>query len=251
VGDHAGAKTEFKRLEAVAVSMRLKSGAMVGGLHRALMTIATRGPRAFKPGEHDAFYREQLQMLQGIASLRATLGRLALKFDKLELARSVLDELSANDFASVPKDYCYLYTLCNLAAIAIALGERPRAERLFALLEPYCTLNTPNTFGFYEGPVAHFLALLAAFLGREEPAEHYFRQALEITERLELRPLLARTCLEYAHWLTKSRRGSQAAPLQARALEISEQLGMHWLAEQARSLASREPPVFSTKHSPR
>jgi hypothetical protein len=137
----------------------------------------------------------------------------------------------------VPKDLSYLHALCNLAVSAIALDDRGRAERLYALLSPYALLNTPNILGFYEGPVAHFLGLLAVFLDDDAAAEQQFMQAIADNERLGLRPLLARTHLAYASCVMRRRRRDGEAH-QARAIELSEGIGMHWLADQARKLGS-------------
>jgi hypothetical protein len=240
-GDFAAAKSEFVRLEAAAVRVRCGDGAALGGIHRAVLKIVTRGPRAFAPGENPDAIRAGMRPTRAYACYHANLARLALAFDKPGPARQVLDELAVDDFGGVPKNLGYLNTLCNLALVAIRLADRTNAERLYRLLAPYSRHNTPNNLSFYDGPVAHFLALLAAFLERDDRAARHFAQAIEITDRLGLRPLLARSCFECARWSLQMksdvRATARGVALRSRALELSEELGMQWLAEEVRALA--------------
>jgi hypothetical protein len=230
-GNFATAEAAFARLHRAAVRLHLQTGAAILDMQRAVLAIARHGPVAFAangcvPSLHDG---AQPARAYEFPSYRANAARFALAFGHLEPARRVLEALSAQDFAAVPRDLGYLHTLCNLAFAAIALGDAPRVERLYTLLAPYAQHNTPNVAGLYDGPVAHFLALLAAFL---------VVQAIECNERLGLRPLLARSCFEYARWLLKTRRHARASVLRQRTIELSDSLGLAWLAQQARALGN-------------
>jgi hypothetical protein len=90
----------------------------------------------------------------------------------------------------------------------------------------------------YEGSVSHFLAQLAAFVGRNERVAHHFDDALAMNERLGLRPQLAHGYCAYARWML----GRTHAPsrrigrdLQARAIALAEALGMSRLVAAARA----------------
>ena len=94
----------------------------------------------------------------------------------------MLERVSADDFAGVPKDIGYLNTLVNLGLVAIALGDRARAECLYGLLAPYPHHNAPTKLLYYEGSVSHYLALLAEFLGERPRAQSHFDDALAMNE---------------------------------------------------------------------
>jgi tetratricopeptide (TPR) repeat protein len=209
-------------------------------MNRALLGRLTLGPgtaTAAEPGVPSA--RPGRQWLEANPALRVALARLALKHGKAELARQTLADLAANGCSKVPRDLGYLHTLCRLALLAIDLRDRSAAEHLLELLAPYAHFNTPSVLRVYDGPVAYFSARVAAFLGDEHAADRYFAQALEIDERLELWPLLAIACFEYARWSLRTGRAAQADALRTKALDLAGSLGMSWLVQKARELTAR------------
>ncbi|HKP57501.1 MAG TPA: AAA family ATPase [Polyangiales bacterium] len=158
----------------------------------------------------------------------------------LEAARRNFEPLARRDFEDVPKEISYLLTLCNSAAVAALLDDKPRAEKLYELLTPYPHHNTPDLMLFHHGSVSHYLALLAATTGRDNRVEDHFQAALAMNERIEHLPQLARTCYEYADWLRGRPEASaqeRGRALGRRACEITQRLGMAWLYERARVLA--------------
>jgi tetratricopeptide (TPR) repeat protein len=166
----------------------------------------------------------------------ASLARIAIKLGHEDFARRILERLSASDFSQVPKDYSYLYKLVNLALVAIALRDAKRAERLYALLEPYPHHNTPSGLLHYEGSVSHYLALLAEFLGAHERSQRHFDDALATNASLSHKVQLARTYYEFARFLYA--RGSQprARRMKSEAERLAETLGMTALTKQIRAL---------------
>ncbi len=157
----------------------------------------------------------------------------------LEAARRNWQTLARYDFNDVPKEISYLLTLCNSAAVAAKLEDRPRAERLYELLSPYPDHNTPDLLLLHHGSVSHFLGLLAAATGRDNRVEEHFQSAIAMNERIEHLPQLGRTYFEYARWLRgRPDAGSKerGQTLARRACELSHRLGMSWLYERARSL---------------
>src|SRR5262249_25517908 len=153
---------------------------------------------------------------------------LAAELGREREARSMLDTLAARDFEDIPKDLAYLCALTHLSHAAYRLADRPRAERLYALLEPYAALNTPNTLLFSEGSASHPLALLAQTVDRPERAEAHFEAAVELNARMGAWPLRARALFDQAAWLVA--RGDRRARERAREAEsLAAELHMNWL----------------------
>lgn len=157
----------------------------------------------------------------------------------LEAARRQWQTLARREFDNVPKEISYILTLCNSAAVAAMLGDRARAEKLYALLSPYPNHNTTDLLLMHQGSVSHYLGLLAAATGRDNRVDDHFEAAISMNERLEHLPQLARTYYEYARWLrtrpeaAARERGQMFA---RRSCELSQRLGMTWLYERARAL---------------
>ncbi len=172
-------------------------------------------------------------------SYRAGLVRLATDVGQLELARRMFEDVAARDFEDVTKDIAYPTALHSLGIAAARLGDRPRAERLYALLRPYAAFNTPNNMLFYEGSASHALGVMAAALGRQSEAEQHFEDALSMNERIGTRPYLARTYVVYAqYWAGREGKGAQARAreLAAKGRALAEALGMAGLQAQLDAL---------------
>lgn len=172
-------------------------------------------------------------------SYRAALVRLATDVGQIELGRRMFEDVAARDFEDVPKDIAYPNALHSLGISAARLGDRPRAERLYALLRPYAAFNTPNNMLFYEGSASYALGLMAAALGMQAEAEQHFEDALAMNERIGTRPHLARTYAAYAqHWAGREGKAAQARAreLAAKGRELAEALGMAGLIGQLDAL---------------
>jgi hypothetical protein len=89
-------------------------------------------------------------------------------------ARSALRAFATGDADTMPKDAEWLESHWALADIAIALDDRPAAERLYAALRPYAHLWAVDGIGgAVFGAIDEVLGRLAAHLGRsDEAAEH-------------------------------------------------------------------------------
>ncbi len=99
-------------------------------------------------------------------------------------ASSELDEIARDGFSQVTRDMAYLYTLCRLGQAAIALGRQDVALTLYALLKPYSSFNAVNGMSLSIGSVAHYLGLIARFLGRTSEAVAYLGDAVAANVRL-------------------------------------------------------------------
>jgi DNA-binding winged helix-turn-helix (wHTH) protein/tetratricopeptide (TPR) repeat protein len=119
-----------------------------------------------------------------IPSFRAE--RIAALFHAGEAAtaRAEFEEIARDDLRAVTRDLGYLYTLARLAHVAVGLGLREHAARLYEVLSPYATFSAIDPFAISLGPVAHFLGTLATSLGRAGAAVRHFEDAIATSERL-------------------------------------------------------------------
>jgi DNA-binding winged helix-turn-helix (wHTH) protein len=101
-----------------------------------------------------------------------------------ERARVLLAQLPAVELARMPVRYGDLGALCSLAEIYIALPDRDRAAALYQQLLPHAALNALGATFEYRGSVAHFLGLLAAWLGDAEAAQGHLEQAVVANRKL-------------------------------------------------------------------
>jgi tetratricopeptide (TPR) repeat protein len=99
-------------------------------------------------------------------------------------AGAELDDVARDGFRQVTRDGGYLYSLARLAQAAIVLGRRETAEALYELLVPYAGFNAVNGMSLSIGCVAHYLGLLARFLGRTGDAAAHLEKALALSAEL-------------------------------------------------------------------
>lgn len=171
---------------------------------------------------------------------RVTLAMIYTETGAPEKACRLVDAL-APDLAAIPRRADWLVSMAELAHVCAAVGDRPCAEPLRALLEPYAGRHAvyPGPM-LHAGPVSHALAVLAALQDDRDAAGRHFENALAEAERMGARPSAARIACDFADWLRRSsgegerRRG---AALAADALERAEALGMPTLSARAAALA--------------
>jgi tetratricopeptide (TPR) repeat protein len=155
-------------------------------------------------------------------------------------AQALLDQLAAEDFASLQRDRLWLANMAYLAQTCAALRATQHAATLYPLLLPYADRCAAAT-GFH-GSVSHHLGLLATTLSDWDAAAKHFDDALAMHVRVGALPFVANTQHAYADMLV--RRGQPTD--QQRALELvdaarstAEDLGMTRLSEQALALKVR------------
>ncbi|HZR83950.1 MAG TPA: AAA family ATPase [Candidatus Binatia bacterium] len=173
--------------------------------------------------ELEPLYALYAEKLPGVKMWRCALALLHLHTGRTALARSALDELAADGFASLPRDGNFAIAIAELAEIAFATGATAHASALYALFEPYadtCLVIGLSAGSF--GSARRWLALLAALAGRSDEAAVHFERALAMNRRLDARPWLAATQLDYARFLL-ARAGSGDAERAAALLAEAEQ----------------------------
>jgi hypothetical protein len=155
------------------------------------------------------------------ARILAALGRHAEAAAELE---RLLPQVLA---ASGPR---WLGTVTDLSAVAAGVSNRAAAAQLYEALQPYDgQLAVWGGANFVNGPVSHFLGLLATQLGLADRAVAHFNDAIGTAERIGARPALAHSLVALGDALA-SRGGDgderQSAELQRRALEIAQRMGL-------------------------
>ena len=114
---------------------------------------------------------------------------------RAEEARGRFGELMRDDLAELPHDWAAL-AIPALASVACAhLCDRSRAETLYGLLEPYSG-QFVDAGPSWLGATTHYLALLAATLGRFDEADARFSHVADAYAALGAAPWLARARLD-------------------------------------------------------
>jgi DNA-binding SARP family transcriptional activator len=174
---------------------------------------------------------------------RCMLARLYADLAREADARRALDDLAADDFATLPRTNEWLFSLGFLADVAEYLGDAARARTLYDLLSPHAARNASTSDYISTGSVARPLGILASILARWQNAERHFEDALEMNERMGARPWAARTQHDYARMLLRRDEPGdreRAATLLSSCLETFRELGMDLVAK---SVSSVEPAV--------
>jgi DNA-binding winged helix-turn-helix (wHTH) protein/tetratricopeptide (TPR) repeat protein len=239
-GDFHRAESEFRELFVQSRRLRLSYGKVYFMMHtialafeRHVLTTLPISPQEWRP---------ELEWAASLPSFQAHQARFLLELGRPAEARRIFDAMAAPGFEGVTRDLGYLNTLANLSLVAVALGDRPRATQLYALMRPYPNHNTPNGFGFYQGSVSYFLGQLANLLGRPGHATAHLEDALVTNARLGFLPQLARTQLALAELIAdedgKSRL-SRANALLTEAAATAMRLDMAPLTARVDRLRSR------------
>jgi len=127
------------------------------------------------------------------------------------------ESLRRTDFA-LPDDLNWMVSMAWLAETCHALSDREGAPILYQRLVPFAERLVVIGYAGIAclGSVEHYLALLAATLGRAEQTEPHFERALAVHRRLPATLPLAHTLVGYAEWLRATGRHQMA---EARLLE--------------------------------
>jgi hypothetical protein len=201
-GDFAAAATALEALQRLADRLQISYAAEMHPVLQGLITLETRGIGALSQNLDRGLIRRGIKLAP--IGLRPFIARLQLELGDADAAKSVLEELGANDFGSLPRDIGYLGSLTSLAVLAVRLDDRARAQRLYTLLAPYPHFNTMSLLLLHEGSVSHFLGMLGAYLENGAAAAQHFDDALAMNERMGWRPQLERTRREQRRWVSRA-----------------------------------------------
>lgn len=170
---------------------------------------------------------------------RASLALLFSRTGRREQAAAELENLLADDAANLPLDRNWVATVAAIGEVAADVDDR-RCAAIATLLSPYARrLVVVGPGVLCRGSVARVLGLLSAAMGNWTASERQFQAALSAHDRINARPLVARTRYDFGRSLARKRGG----PLHAgrvrttldQAVDEAEQLGLARLATQARA----------------
>jgi len=158
-------------------------------------------------------------------------------------ARAEFERFAAGDFTGLPFNEEWLLGMTLLADVCAALGDVPRANRLYEVLVPYRELHAVVLPEISFGAVARALGKLAATAGRFEQATRHFEAAIQLNEQSGARPWTAHARHDYARMLAARGDRQQARQQLAQALATYCELGMDRWAD---STLSRDGSTLPT-----
>jgi tetratricopeptide (TPR) repeat protein len=213
-GEFEKAESAFRELFVESRRLRLPFGKRIFIVH----TLALAQERAVLTGLPftEREFRVELDFAASMPSYRSHEARLLLAVGRLQEARAAFEEIAEGGLENIPRDLGLLNTLANLSLVATALGDRRRAETLYALLRPYPMYNTPQAFDMCLGSVSYFLGKLAEFLGRPKEAAAHLEDAIATNAAWGYAAPLARSQVALAGLLSED--GSRASKQRASAL---------------------------------
>jgi predicted ATPase len=178
-----------------------------------------------------------------IPSQRAPLASLYCRLGRLDEARVELDQMAADDFASLPRDGSWIVTLGSLAKVCAYLDDARRAATLYEMLLPYAGRQlVTGSAAVVCGSVSRFLGILAATASRWDEAITHFEDALQTDSSIGARPFVANTQQEYgAMLLSRGYPGDRekAHDILDQALATAQELGMNGVIKEAQALKSQ------------
>jgi len=187
--------------ERLAIAAR-KMGNETGQPDSAVMSGAQIGPIRVMQGRA----QEIVERAAGFAARNpwfpAFLAQVYVDIDRHDEARSVLEPLVADAFASLSKyQVSWLLSMTSAAYAASGIGWTEAAEMLYQALCPFADQIPHVAVTTFGCQVSHYLGLLAASLGRDSEAELYFSQAAATHERIGAAWGLAMTRLAWGRFL--------------------------------------------------
>jgi hypothetical protein len=188
--------------------------------------------------------RRHADRLPSMRGWRCALALVLAELGRTDEARKELDQLAADDFATLPRDATWLFAASMLAELCALLGDRSRARRLYELLAPFEGRNAIALGMAYLGPVARHLGLLAMTIGEDERALGHLETARSAAVRMDARPTAVLAALDAADVLV--RRGAPGDAERAKALvervaPEAREIGMDGAVARAAGLRARLP----------
>jgi tetratricopeptide (TPR) repeat protein len=189
-----GRLDEAERLATEALALGRRAHNPVVAIYHTIVLIGLRWEQGRLP-ELEATLRGFVDRFPANLGWRATFAVLLCETGRQNEAAEQVERLAAGDFAGLPQNHLYLYHLAVLAIACSALGDQPRAARLYELLLPYAERNVLVArlpLGTL-GSASHYLGLLAATMGRRDDAVAHLQAAMAAHEHLRATPLLERS----------------------------------------------------------
>jgi eukaryotic-like serine/threonine-protein kinase len=212
-----------------------------------LRDVLLREREGIDPAEFEASRRAGIAKSPTLAAVsRIELAIFLAATGRQTEAIAQIEFLEKNNFAVIPRDWNWLYNMCGLAVLCLALQERQRSATIYGFILPYADRNLTAGWGdFAYGCVSRFLGMLAGIIDKPIDAERHFEYALQFDDRMGARPWAAYTRYEYARMLfTRDHQGDRehALKLLREALEAATTIGMRPLERRVNSLIAKVSP---------
>jgi DNA-binding SARP family transcriptional activator len=177
---------------------------------------------------------------------RCVLTHLHAVAGNISRATDEFDALVSDNFASLPVDEEWTFGMSLLSEVGVALGKLPEVQALYERLTPYSRLVAYGAPEVSTGAVSRYLGKLASSMSLWDEAKEHFGHALQLNARLEAKPWLARTQVDYARMLRA--RGSpgdrdHSGQLVAQAVATFRALGMQSHADRASKVEPSAPDL--------
>jgi CheY-like chemotaxis protein/tetratricopeptide (TPR) repeat protein len=185
-------------------------------------------------------------LLSGLGSLspllnhviRCVLASVYCEQGRLADAQNEFERLSSRDFADLPRDVTWTYSMAVLAGVCGLLGDGARARLVYEALRPFSDRIVVLSPAVAFGSVSHCLGQLATAMRDWEAATHHFDQALVVHRRLGMPHWTALTQVEYARMLLqgKPEERERAQALLSAAVDTAMEMGLPAVAARARAV---------------
>ncbi len=184
-------------------------------------------------GELRPVMQEMVEKNPQVPSLPLIVPLAAMQEGDELLTRTTFEPLAARSFEDVPLDTDWLPVMTAHARVAAYLRDPERCDLLLEKLRPYAhwCITLPDG-QFWEGSVAHRLALLESVLGKVDEARGHFRDALACHRRAGALPVLAQTLHDFGRFEAEQGRGEAVArDLLQEALALQRRVGVELFIE--------------------
>jgi DNA-binding SARP family transcriptional activator len=180
-------------------------------------------------GPHVPFFERLAQQIAP-PGWRPALAWAHLQAGRPEIARELIEEMSADGFATTPRDSNFVARLAQVAHVIAELGDArlaARAEPMLAPLSAFWVVLGPSACTL--GPVAYSVGMMQLLQDRPEDAAASFERALERSRTMRARPYEARSQAGLAAALRRCGGAAGAARAEAlaeQAAATARELGM-------------------------
>lgn len=178
----AGRWNEVDELAMQSLALGERTGDPNAMMPPLLQTFLSRRERGQLAGE-EMKTRFFMERYPESPSPRTALALTLSDLGNLDEARVHFERLAGQDFTDLQRQN-RIGVLPWLAEVCAALGDVPRAELLYAQIEPHSHYNVPIGAAAFAGSGLHYLGLLAATLKQPRLAVAHFDAAARENERM-------------------------------------------------------------------
>jgi DNA-binding CsgD family transcriptional regulator len=176
---------------------------------------------------------------------------LALDRGQVDVARLDYEGLIATDRMREATTDTWFSVVARLTEAAIAFHDGPHCSDVYDRLRPFADrIGVDGRVAVCYGPMSLYLGQLAAELAQWEDSQVHLNRSLAISERLGLRPFVARSLLALAQLHAKRHRPGDrrtARKLAQRALDEAAAIGMRGLEPSCRDLLASLAPCHDAR----